>query len=670
MYKSLHYLLFGIFFSNFLSAKSIDGYSADSATDSFIFLFFFLILIFLLYKAGSFYRSQKKKNDSNEDHFSESEITPSLDIDREEEVEAQELIDFLKTNTENNEIHNRIFRVQDLLDEIHKLVLPTIEKNHIEFIYDIDYSVPIELFGDSLLLQQVLYDLLSHALTCPDACNVLVKFQKKGQKPTEQLVIEILSTTGSVDEDTLDFPATQKLLEQMQGELFVENREQMGTLYRVTLPFLHNEFYQEAYYSLPPTVTGKKVLLIEDNLYTKNIISDMFNHFGLDMTVEPSNRLAEIQNFDSFDIIILDAKRLTPVLMRYLEEIKANKKLKLVSLETLSDQPNRRTKPHKLIDKCLYKPLTQGMVHELLYDMYVLQPNEHFVIDEGDTAQQVQPKRSGEIVFIEETANITRDDFQDFDNKHVLVVEDNKINQKILQGVLEKSKIQLTIANHGLEALNYLEKDNTIDMVLMDINMPIMDGYQATGKIRENDAFVSLPIVVISGLDLRDEIEKMYLAGADAHLTKPFKIGQLYSAFKMFLNHNSSEENDADIQTVQFTEDKNILDIDKGIASVQNVLSYRDVLRETLVMLKHTDETVKEMIIKKEFDALYEYCITTAKESDYIGAVSLNNILNEMIILIRNKEEALLQTYIILYQEEWLKTKRNIELYLKSVKAF
>ncbi len=668
MYKSLHYFLFGILFSSLLPAQSFDDPS-DPGSISFFFLFFFLILIFLLYKAVSFYRSQKEKHSHLEvDHTSEATLP---DRDQEAEVDAKELIDFLKTNTEHNEIRNRIFRVQDLLDEIHKLVLPAIEKNHIEFIYDIDYNVPIELVGDSLVLQQVLYNLLSHALTCPDACNVLVKFRKKGQEETEKLIIEILSTTASVDHDTLDFPETQKLVEQMQGELFVENREQMGTLYRITLPFLHNEFYQEAYYSLPQTVTGKKILLIEDNLYTKNIISDMFKYFGLAIIVKQYKQLSEIQDFDTYDMIILDVRRLTPVLIRHLEEIKANKKVKLISLETLTNQPNRRTKPHTFIDKCLYKPLTQGMVHELLYEMYVLQPNEHFVIDEGDTAQEIQPKRSGEIVFIEETANITREDFQDFDNTHVLVVEDNKINQKILQSVLEISKIKLTVANHGLEALNYLEKDNTIDMVLMDINMPIMDGYQATKKIRENDLFASLPIVVISALDLRDEIEKMYLAGADAHLTKPFKIGQLYSAFKMFLNHNNTETaDDADIQTVHFTEDKNILDIDKGIASAQNVLSYRDVLRETLVMLKHTDETVKEMIIKKEFNALYEYCVSTAKDSAHIGAVSLNNILNEMIILIQNKEEELLKTYIVLYREEWLKTKRNIELYLKSVKAF
>ena len=668
MYRSLHFLLLGILFSSLLPAQSFDDPS-DPGSISFFFLFFFLILIFLLYKAFSFYRSQKEKHSHLEvDHTSEATLP---DRDQEAEVDAKELIDFLKTNTEHNEIRNRIFRVQDLLDEIHKLVLPAIEKNHIEFIYDIDYNVPIELVGDSLVLQQVLYNLLSHALTCPDACNVLVKFRKKGQEETEKLIIEILSTTASVDHDTLDFPETQKLVEQMQGELFVENREQMGTLYRIALPFLHNEFYQEAYYSLPQTVAGKKILLIEDNLYTKNIISDMFKFFGLAIIVKQYKQLSEIQDFDTYDMIILDVRRLTPVLIRHLEEIKANKKVKLISLETLTNQPNRRTKPHTFIDKCLYKPLTQGMVHELLYEMYVLQPNEHFVIDEGDTAQEIQPKRSGEIVFIEETANIAREDFQDFDNTHVLVVEDNKINQKILQSVLEISKINLTVANHGLEALNYLEKDNTIDMVLMDINMPIMDGYQATKKIRENDLFASLPIVVISALDLRDEIEKMYLAGADAHLTKPFKIGQLYSAFKMFLNHNNTETaDDTDIQTVHFTEDKNILDIDKGIASAQNVLSYRDVLRETLVMLKHTDETVKEMIIKKEFNALYEYCVSTAKDSAHIGAVSLNNILNEMIILIQNKEEELLKTYIVLYREEWLKTKRNIELYLKSVKAF
>ncbi|WP_296824636.1 response regulator [Sulfurovum sp.] len=693
MHTLLRYLLFSVLFSTLvLSRESVKYTETSSNTSIFVLIIIIMILVYLFYKAIPFYRSLKEKNiyTKKEDASAEASQEQVLDTGTAlpDENEVKDLINFLKTHTQKFELHNKVFRVQDLVNELHRLVAPVIQKNHIEFIYDIDYSVPIELVGDSLVLEQVLYNLLSHALECPGHCNVLVKFKKKNQE-NEQLIIEILSTTKSISEEEIqsllsyseekdstknpegsDFYTTHKLIQLMDGKLTIENREQMGTLYRIVLPFLHNEFYQEVYYSLPSTITGKKVLLIEDNLYTANIISQMFKYFHLDIKVENSDRLSEIQNFDKYDMIILDANKLTPVLMRHLEEIKEHKKLKVVFLQALTDQQNKRYKPNALIDKYLHKPLTQGMVHELLYETYVIQANEHFVIDEGATAPQEQPKRTGEIVFIEETANITRDDFQDFDNIHILVAEDNKINQKILQGVLEKSKIKLTIANHGLEALAYLDKDKTIDMVLMDINMPIMDGYQTTQKIREDDTFSSLPIVVISGLDLREEIEKMYLAGADAHLTKPFKIGQLYTAFKRFLSHPASQENSIDDQIIQYTEDKNILDIKKGIASTQNVLGYRDALREALVMLKHTDETVKEMIIKKEFNDLYDYCINTAKESEYIGAVGLNHILNEMIILIRNKEEALLQTYIALYHDEWIKTKRHIELYLKSVKAF
>lgn len=667
MYKLLHYIFFSILLTSLLSAKELEEYT-EVGIKSPTFILIFVIILLLSYKAISLYRSKKEKDI----HAQISTSTHLLQTDESLLAEAKDLINFLKTNNQTFETDNEIFRVQNLLNEVYGLIEPIIQKHNIEFIYDVDNSIPIELVGDTILLEQALYNLISYALDSTQDSTVIVKFKKTKKDEQEQLNIEVTNSKKPIDinrtkEEESSFRAVEELIQHMKGTLFTKETQQ-GTSYNITLPFLCNDLYQETYYSLPETIIGKKVLLIEDKQYTANAISQIFERFNLDLKIENSNKLSEIQSFDSYDIIILDANLLTHVLIRHLEEIKTNKMLKVISLETLFGQRDRRFKPNKLIDKYLYKPLSKGMVFGLLYEAYVIQQDDNFTVNEENRLPN--KSKSSEIVFIEEISDITRESFQDFDNIHILVVEDNKINQKIIQSVLEKSKIQISIANNGLEALELLDKEKTIDIVLMDINMPIMDGYQATKKIRENNVLSSLPIVVVSGLGFRNEIEQMYLAGADAHLTKPFKIGQLYAAFKMFLHEDSDQVASEDEKIVQYTEDKNILDTDKGISSMQNVLSYRDALREILVTLRHSDELVKERIIKKEFDTLYNYCVTTLGESEFIGATSLSNILNEIIILVGNKEEQLLQKYILLYRDEWIKTKRNIELYLKSVDSF
>jgi len=620
-----------------------------------ITIFLLLIAIaFVSYQTIIFYRSRRNINIASEE--TEEIVGTSFNESQALLDEGKDLINFLKMNRTQNKTHNETYRVQNLLNEIYGLIEQMIQKNNIEFIYDVDSSMPIELVGDSLLIEQALYNLLSPIIDLSTNATLTVRFGKKYQ--TNELIIQVLNSKNILL-DTSSLDPTHTLLNQLNASLSIKDN-----IYTIYLPFLHSPIYHEAYYALPQTVVGKKVLLIEDNTLTAKTISNMFHHFGLEVTSESTNILTHLYDFDLYDIMMVDSKLLTPLLLRQVEEIKTNQSFHVISLETLYGQIDRRFKPNSLIDKYLYKPLSTGIIFAFLYRIYVMQED-----DKTLEREKVEDK-SSEIIFINDVENITRESFQDFNHIHILVVEDNKINQKIIQSVLEKSKIQITIANDGQEALNYLNDGQSIDIILMDINMPIMDGYQATQKIRENSAFSSLPIVIVSGLGFRNEIEQMYLAGANAHLTKPFKIGQLYNTFTLFINTDSQITNSHDVPITQYSEDTNTFDIQKRSASVQNILAYRDTLRETLTSLQHSDEKIKEYIIKKDFSALYDYCIRIVADSEYIGATSLAQVLNEILIILNKQEEALLQDYMILYRDEWIKTKRNIELYLKSVNAY
>ena len=650
----LQYFQTTFIFSIYLYANDYDA----SDTSSIYISVFLLLLVFIFasYKLFVYYNQSKQKKDINDAKKETSEL--SFNDSEALLSQSDDLIRFLKNNQNEHKTTEKTYRVQNLLNEVYGLLEPSIQKSHIEFIYDVDTNVPIELVGDSLIIEQILYYLLSHIIALSAHNTITVKFKR--HKKNNTLRIQILNSKNVLLKDSTSLDTIHTLLKQIDSTLIVENN-----VYILQFPFLNNPIYNEAYYTLPSTVNGQKVLLIEDNIETAQTISKTLHRFSLDVTIEPTTILDKTIKFNLYNIVIVNAKLLTPILLRHIEKIKEKQPLYIISLETLFGQRDRRFKPNNLIDKHLYKPLSTGMIFGFLYEIYVV----HSVHSEKILPKNKKDKHS-EIIFLEETENISRESFQDFNHMHILVVEDNKINQKIIQSVLEKSKITISIANNGQEALDSLNNEDHIDIVLMDINMPIMDGYQTTKKIREYDKFSNLPIIIVSSLGFRNEIEQMYLAGANAHLTKPFKIGQLYNAFKMFFHTDTQDNNTSHRHNAQYLEDINILDTQKGMISAQSIVAYKDNLREILIMYQASDKKIKENIIKKDYSSLYIYCNNLLSDSKHIGATELTQILNEILILLSNKEEALLQNYISLYRDAWLKTQQNIKSYLKSINAY
>lgn len=565
-----------------------------------------------------------------------------------------EFINFLKSNTENAKINNDIFRVQNLLNNVYALIEQDIQRKNIEFIYNVSPTVPIELVSDNLRIQKILYNLITYVIDVSDCKNVIVTLKSSTIEKSMHFKITSNDNTKQEIQKNISHDTEEKLtivkniISEMKGHC---NSNNQSFVYDFTLPILENELYVETYYTLPDSIKNKKVLLCEKNATSANILKNIFEHFGLKVKIHASDNISEVKDLTHYDMIVFDTTQLIDIYLRHLGDIKTKSSLKIISLSNIPSKKRRRHQPNSIIDKYLYKPLSYGTIYTTLYDLYIKQAPQ---------TEKSPLKQNDDIHFIQETKNITPENFQDFNGGHILLIEDNIINQKIIQSILAKSTMQLQIANNGVEALEYLDNHPNVDLILTDINMPIMDGYEFTEKIREKDIFSSTPVVVVSALNFRDEIEKMYTAGANAHLTKPFKIGELYTAFNMYIQNLSHKEKE-----IKYTDDTSILDTGIGIKNIKNIISYEDALREALVSQEQSHEYIKELIIKKEFDTLYHYCKDKKSDNLSIGAIGLSNILNEIMILAENREEAILQTYIFSYFNEWRKARQYINYYLK-----
>jgi CheY-like chemotaxis protein len=261
-----------------------------------------------------------------------------------------------------------------------------------------------------------------------------------------------------------------------------------------------------------------------------------------------------------------------------------------------------------------------------------------------------------------ETENTSLTDFIIFQGSKVLLVEDNFINQKIILSTLHKSGIDLSIASNGKEALDILFiQKKEFDLVLMDINMPTMDGYTTTKKIREKQQFDSMPIVTFTAFTSGTEINTMFDLGANAYITKPLNIGQLYTVFNTYLVYNYRQ--------ISLLESIKIdgLDVKHGInMSNNNESAYKQSLREFILIYKGMIHTIPRWIDENESDRILFTCMNMGDILKHIGAYELQDIVFRMKKIYIYNTEHRIEEFQEIFPKKLEKLIKAIERYLAS----
>ncbi len=263
----------------------------------------------------------------------------------------------------------------------------------------------------------------------------------------------------------------------------------------------------------------------------------------------------------------------------------------------------------------------------------------------------------------DESENIKLSDFIDFKGSHILLVEDNLINQKIVQNILKKSGIEISIANHGQEALDILAaKRKSIDLILMDISMPIMDGYEATKKIRENTLYDALPIVTFTAFTSQGtEIKQMFDRGANSYITKPLMVGQLYSVFLTYLANKRRK--------VSFLEELKIdgLDTAIGLELAKNDKAfYKRSLFDFVVDYKVLIHGMPKWIDNEASENIIVSCSKMSIDLKHIGAYELEALVFRMKKIYIYNTEHRIEEFREVFPQKLHKLVGNIERYLIS----
>jgi len=459
-----------------------------------------------------------------------------------------DILDFSKIEAGKLDMESVDFQLEDTLDNISTLVGIKTQEKGLELLFKTDSSVPSALVGDPLRLGQILINLSNNAVKFTDAGEIVVstelikkdedqvtvKFsvQDTGIGMTEEQAAKLFQPFSQADSSTtrkyggtgLGLTISKRLAEMMGGEIWVESEPGRGSTFSFTANFGLGKEKAKRRFKPSADLRGMKVLVVDDNATSRDIFREMLESFSFEVTLAASaqeglTELEKASESQSFEIVIMDWK------MPGMNGIEASKHIK--NHKSLSKIP-----PIILVTAYGREEVIQ-QAEEVGLEGFLLKPVSASML--FDTIMQAFGEAIPENSRISKRHDQGTDALKHIQGAHVLLVEDNEINQQVAKEILEGAGLKVTLANDGQEAVNVI-KQNKYDAVLMDVQMPVMDGYTATREIRNLKSKIrNVPIITMTAHAMAGDEDKSLQAGMNGHVTKPIDPHQLFSTLQKWI---------------------------------------------------------------------------------------------------------------------------------------
>ncbi len=525
-----------------------------------------------------------------------------------------DILDFSKIEAGKMELENIEFNLLDVMDNLTNIIGFKTEENHLKLLYDLPLDLPLRLRGDPLKLGQILLNLTNNAIKFTPEGEIIVKiklidqYQDKvslqfsvidsGIGMTMQQQDKLFQAFNQADNSItrkyggtgLGLVISEKLVSLMDGEIWVHSQKNKGATFNFTIRTNLSRKPQKLILNdLLPDLKQKKILVIDNHQKSEQLLTRMLNNMGLrttsftDLHVSFSDMFTDIKQKFAYDIIIISWKISEKTRMKELlklQLLKQENKLDKLVLITSSSELNALTiiKQKELsVDAILTKPFTFKTLIKLMNQLYSHQPLTY--LEEYQT--------NSDISFRPELLSGIK----------VLLVEDNALNTELAMALLNEYDIKVSHAEHGQAAINILEKETNFDLVLMDIQMPVMDGYAATKVIRKNKAFDALPIIAMTANVMVSDQQKVMAAGMNGHIGKPIDIDKLFSMMIALIPICQERAKMVDFKPEQIKKNPVLIQQEKDISLSNLVVDKTLGLRYTM-----NNKTLYHNILKRFYD--------------------------------------------------------------------
>lgn len=454
-----------------------------------------------------------------------------------------DILDFSKIEAGKLDLEKTEFDLESTISNLVQVVSQRTQEKDLELLVDLDPQLPTHLIGDPLRLGQILLNLANNAIKFTDQGEIIVKAELIEQSDdkiearfsvsdtgigmTQEQMARLFQSFSQADASTtrkyggtgLGLTISKTLAEMMNGSIWVESESGQGSTFFFTAQFgLSTEFPQQP--MLPPeSMKEVSVLIVDDSVAAREILFSLCDSlkFNADVACSGAEALDKIRNAEqgakSFDVILSDWK------MPLMDGIELGRQIEL-----LSKQGEITKAPHFVMVTAYDRDEMLANRQGVHIAASMTKPVSSSTL--LDTLSRVMTKEG----IAKKTVTSNKLDTsiaQGIAGARILLVEDNAINQEIATELLQMVGMQVTTANNGQEAVDLVEAQ-AFDLVLMDIQMPVMDGYQATRAIREKGEFEALPIIAMTANAMSGDKEKCLAAGMNDHLPKPINPNQVF----------------------------------------------------------------------------------------------------------------------------------------------
>lgn len=454
-----------------------------------------------------------------------------------------DILDFSKIESGKMELEHRDFDLRGCIENVFDIFTSRVAKLELDLIYQIDYNVPSQLVGDSLRVRQILINLLGNAIKFTPQGEVFLGVHLvKIEGDEVELSFEVRDTGIGIPKDKqerLFKPFTQvdssttrqyggtglglaichKLVHLMGGTIGVESEPGQGTTFTFTIKATSSVKAIKTYvHSNTIGIEGKSVLVVDDNATNVAILKGQLEQWKFVPTLAYSVKEAlELIRHKNFDLILTDMQMPDMNGVQFAEVLHEQKNITPILL--LSSIGDERSKDFAhLFSSVLTKPVKQNLLWKhIVKDLRGhndVQINNHEAVLKNSTNDHTTPLR-------------------------ILVVDDNEVNQKLASRILSKMGYTPDTASDGNEALDVFYKTKH-DIILMDVQMPGMDGLEATRMIRQRNG-VRPVIIAMTANAMESDREECIEAGMDDYISKPIKKDDMTGMIEKWMYHIRSK---------------------------------------------------------------------------------------------------------------------------------
>jgi CheY-like chemotaxis protein len=590
---------------------------------------------------------------------------------------GHEVIEQYTTEIKKIKIENQPFRLSGMLHILTNKVSDLLKSNRHLIYYDVENEVGRYIVGDNDYLEQVLEIIVRDLLSLNTDYEVVLKISKLKNK---FLVFDVINEKGvmpkdlcrayteserllsTLSEGTNAFIKAKKIVEGMQGTISL-NSSRGGTHYTIQIPFYEDKDTRSNQEELRSVLKGKNALFIGRDKHDTKRTQYIFETYGIhieNMKLEVFEK--KKPNLKNYDMAIIRSADLNYKHVSFFKTIYQDPKssFKIIIVHELFESEDKVALSKNIAHAELYNPSVIGDVEEILFQMFLLKSkavkgiSNMEVFDHESFTIKGKPKSKDEGV-----------DW--YKGAHIAVVEDSKVDQRVIRNILKFDGVTLYCMNNGQEMLDLLEKEE-IDIIFSDINMPVMDGLLMTKQIRSQKRWENIPIISISSMAFPHEVEEMKLAGMNASIRKPIQAEDVYMALDTYLVMTAQMRN-RDIKThqVKFSFNKDVIDIDLGVSKAKNPEAYQKHLTETMEMLSGSREAFAKMIYDQQTTALGKFARTTLLLYESIYATEMIKMFKELLQFVSQRQRVYLIDYIYIYQKNWKRLEKEFEKYIDNV---